>query len=58
MQEQNIILWKYYFESDKYVMGYMERMHWLWIEREGRDMTKQRLRTDCGAGRTGCRSVE
>ena len=52
------MLWKYYFESDKYVMGYMERMHWLWIEREGRDMTKQRLRTDCGAGRTGCWSVE
>ena len=22
----------------------MERMHWLWIERVGRDMTKQRLR--------------
>ena len=22
----------------------MDRMHWLWIERVGRDMTKQRLR--------------
>ena len=22
----------------------MERMHWLWIERRGREMTKQRLR--------------
>ena len=36
---------KCYFESDKNVRGYLERIHWLWIERGDRDMTKQRLRT-------------
>ena len=44
-QEENRMLWKCYFESDKNVMGYMERMHRLWIEKGGRDMPKQRLRT-------------
>ena len=39
------MLWKCYFESDTNVMGYMERMLRLWIERESRDMTKQRLRS-------------
>ena len=39
------MLQKYYFESDKNVRGYIERIHQLWIEREDRDMTKQRLRT-------------
>ena len=39
------MLWKCYFESDKNVRGYMERMDWLWIERGGREMTKQKLRT-------------
>ena len=39
------MLQKYYFESDKNVRGYRERIHQLWIEREDRDMTKQRLRT-------------
>ena len=34
-----------YFESGKNVKGYLERMHWLWIERGDRDMTKQILRT-------------
>ena len=42
-QEENRMLWKYYFESDKNVRGYMERMHRLWIQRGGREMTKQRL---------------
>ena len=41
MQEENRMLWKRYFESDKNVRGYMERMHRLWIERGGREMTKQ-----------------
>ena len=45
MQEENKMLWKYYLESDKNVRGYMERMHRLGIERGGREMTKQRLRT-------------
>ena len=36
---------KCYFESDKNVRGYMERMYRLWIETGGREMTKQRLRT-------------
>ena len=31
--------------SDKNVRGDMERIHRLWIERGGREMTKQRLRT-------------
>ena len=44
-QEENRMLWKCYFESDKNVRGYMERMHRLWIERGGREMTKQTLRT-------------
>ena len=44
-QEENRMLWKYQFESDKNDRGYMERMHRLWIERGGGDMTKQRLRT-------------
>ena len=44
-QEENKILWKCYFESGKNVRGYMERMHRLRLERGGRDMTKQRLRT-------------
>ena len=39
------MLQKCYFESDKNVMGYMERMHQLWIERGGREMTKQSLKT-------------
>ena len=38
------MLWKCYFESDKNVRGYMERMHRLWIERGGREMSKQRLK--------------
>ena len=44
-QEGNRMLWKCYFESDKNVRRYMERMHRLWIERTGGEMTKQRLRT-------------
>ena len=44
-QEENRMLWKCSFKSDKNVRGYMERMHRLWIERGGREMTKQRLRT-------------
>ena len=44
-QKENKMLQKYYFESDKNVRGYRERIHQLWIEREDRDMTKQRLRT-------------
>ena len=44
-QEENRMLWKCYFESDKNVRGYMERMHQWWIERGGREMTKERLRT-------------
>ena len=44
-QEENRMLWKCYFESDKIVRGYMERMYRLWIERGGREITKQRLRT-------------
>ena len=39
------MLWKCYLESDKNVRGYMKRMHRLGIERGGREMTKQRLRT-------------
>ena len=35
---------KSYFKGDKNVREYMERMHRLWIERGGSDMTKQRLR--------------
>ena len=31
-QEENRMLWKYHFQSDKNVRGYMERMHRLWIE--------------------------
>ena len=37
MQEENKMLWKFYFESDKNFRGYMERKHRLWIERRGRD---------------------
>ena len=44
-QEGNRMLWKCYFESDKNVRGYMERMHRLSIEKGGREMSKQRLRT-------------
>ena len=44
-QEENRMLQKCYFESDRNGTGYMERMHWLWIERGGREMTKQILRT-------------
>ena len=44
-QEENSVLWKCYFESDKNVMGYMARMYWLWIGRGGTEITKQRLRT-------------
>ena len=44
-QEEDRTLWKCYFERDKNFRGYMERMHRLWIERGGREMTKQRLRT-------------
>ena len=43
-QKENRMLWKCYFESDKNVRGYMERMHRLWTERGDMDMTKQRLR--------------
>ena len=39
-QKENRMLWKCYFESDKNIKGYMERMHRLWIERGGREMTK------------------
>ena len=39
------MLWKCYFESDKSVRGYMERMHRLWIEKGGKKKTKQRLIT-------------
>ena len=42
-QEENRMLWKCYFESDKNVKGYMERMHWLWIERGDKGMTRQIL---------------
>ena len=45
MQEENQMLRKCYFKSDKNVKGYMERMYWLWIERGDREITKQRLRT-------------
>ena len=45
VQEENRMLWKCYFGSDRNVRGYMERMHRLWIERGGREMSKQRLRT-------------
>ena len=45
VQEENRMLWKCYFESDRNVRGYMERMYRLWIERGGREMSKQRLRT-------------
>ena len=34
-QEENRMLWKCYFKSDRNVRGYMEKMHWLWIERGG-----------------------
>ena len=44
-QEENRMLWKCFFETDKNVRGYMERIHRLWIEAEGRKMTKQRLTT-------------
>ena len=44
-QEDNRMLWKCYFESDKNVRGNMGRMQRLWIERGGRETTKQRLRT-------------
>ena len=43
-QEENRMLYKFYFQSDKNVSGYFKRMHQLWIEREDRDMTKQRVR--------------
>ena len=43
-REENRMLWKCYFESDKNARGYMERMHRLWIERGGREMSKQRLK--------------
>ena len=39
------MLWNCFFETDKNVRGYMERIHRLWIEAEGRKMTKQRLTT-------------
>ena len=45
MQEENRMLWKCYIENDKNVRGYMETMHRLWVKRGGREMTKQRLRT-------------
>ena len=56
-RKKETMLWKCYFESDKNFRGYMVRMHRLWIERTGREMTKQRLRTQVqnieivGAGR-------
>ena len=34
-----------YFESDKNVRGYMDRMHQLWFERGDRKLTEQRLKT-------------
>ena len=46
MQEENRMLWRCYFESYKNVSGYMERMHLLSNEKGGRDITKQRLRTE------------
>ena len=46
-QKENKMLQKYYFESDKNVRGYIERIHQLWIEREDRDMTKQRQEHKC-----------
>ena len=42
-REQNVV--KVSFESDKNVRGYMERKDRLWIERGGREMNKQSLRT-------------
>ena len=42
-QGENRTLWKFYFESDKNVRGNMGRMHRLWIERGGRDMSEHRL---------------
>ena len=45
VQEENRMLWKRYFENNSNVRGYMERMHRLWIERGGREMSKKRLRT-------------
>lgn len=39
------MLWKCFFGTDNNVRGYMERIHRLWVEGEGREMTKQRLTT-------------
>ena len=44
-QEENRMLWNCYFDSDKNVRGYIEKMRRLWIERGGREMAKKRLRT-------------
>ena len=44
-QEENRMLRKCYFESDKNIRGYMERMHQLCMERGDRDMAKKKLRT-------------
>ena len=38
------MVWKCYFESDKNIRAYMERMHRLRIESGSRVMSKQRLR--------------
>ena len=35
-QEENRMLWNCYFDSDKNVRGYIEKMHRLWIKRGGR----------------------
>ena len=43
-QEENKMVWKCYFESDKNIRAYMERMHRLRIESGSRVMSKQRLR--------------
>ena len=39
--EKNRMLWKCYFESDTNAREYMERIHQLWIEKGGRQMTSK-----------------
>ena len=43
MQEENRMLWKCYFESDKNVRGYMERMHCLWIKNTSAKHLKEKV---------------
>ena len=43
--EENRMLWKYYFESDKNDRRHMDGMHRLWIERGRWGITEQILRT-------------